>query len=312
MNRASLLITAEVKLRSQSLGELPNLAETCNADTSLEMFRRMCRIRYFEFQVAKFSSKGFIKCPVYLSIGQESIAASISTVMTGSYVFAQHRAHSVYLAFGGDTIKLIDELLGLSSGCCGGMGGSPPIQDRNVKMIGHEGLIGEHIPIAVGAALGSGKEKVVCFFGDGAVEEDYIYGAIGFAATHKLPILFVCEDNDLSVLTPKRERRSWKIDEVARAMGISSIDITDDPWLIRHYVEGFSNHLPAFFNIRTCRGLWHVGTGTDGPPEWNRFELVKSKLKDLGLINKAETIEQEIKESIESLWDERLQIQSAK
>ena len=144
------------------------------------------------------------------------------------------------------------------------------------------------------------------------MEEDYVYGGIGFAATHKLPVLFICEDNDLSVLTPTRDRRTWKIDDVVRAMGIPSIDITDDPWLVRHHAQTFSGNLPAFLNVRTCRGLWHVGTGTDGPPEWDRFALVKAKLDELGLAEKARQIEAEEKRAIENLWDERLQIQSEK
>lgn len=272
----------------------------------------MCRIRYFEEQAAKAASAGLIKCPIYLSLGQESIAAAVSTVMAGSYVFAQHRGHSAYLAFDGDLVKLIDELLGFPTGCCGGMGGSPPIQDREKKIIGHEGLIGEHIPIAVGASLGAPGEQVVCFFGDGAVEEDYVYGGFGFAATHKLPVLFVCEDNDLSVLTPTIDRRTWSIVEVVRAMGMPSIDITDDPWLIRHHVNLLSQNLPAFINIRTCRGYWHVGVGTDGPPDWDRFALVKTKLDDLGLGDQSEQIELEAKQFTENLWNERLQIQSEK
>lgn len=299
-------------LRSANLGEISNLAESCDPDTSLEIFRRMCRIRFFEQQTARAASDGFIKCPIYLSLGQESIAAAVSTVMSGSYVFAQHRGHSVYLAFEGDIVKLIDELLGLPTGCCGGMGGSPPIQDREKKIIGHEGLIGEHLPIAVGAALGAPQEKVVCFFGDGAVEEDYVYGGLGFAATHKLSVLFICEDNNLSVLTPTQDRRTWKIDEVVRAMGIPSMDITDDPWLIRHHVKMFSENLPAFLNVRTCRGYWHVGVGTDGLPEWDRFALVKAKLNELELGCQADQIESEAKQVIENLWNERLQILSEK
>jgi len=301
-----------VNLRIPNLGEIPNLAEQTSAEVSLEIFRRMCRIRFFELETAKAASTGLVKCPIYLSVGQESIASAVSTVMGGSYLFAQHRGHSVYLAFGGNIIRLIDELLGLPSGCCGGMGGSPPIQDREIKMIGHEGLIGEHIPIAVGTALGAPNEKVVCFFGDGAVEEDYMYGGLGFAATHKLPVLFICEDNDLSVLTPTSERRSWKIDDIVRSMGIPSVDIADDPWLVRHHVQQFSGQLPALLNIRTCRGLWHVGTGNDGPSEWNRFALVKEKLNELGFSEQAKQIESETKQFIENLWTERSQIQSAK
>ncbi len=299
-------------MRSPNLGQIPNLAAACPPEVSLEIFRKICLVRYFELQVARAVSNGFVKCPVYLSIGQESIAAALSLVMKDAYLLTQHRGHSVYLAFGGDPIKLRDELLGLPTGCCRGMGGSPPIQASEIKMIGHEGLIAEHVPIACGVALGEPGSRVLCSFGDGAVEEDYFYGAMGFAATHKLPILFVCEDNDLSVLTPTRDRRNWRIADVIQAIGIPSMDITDDPWLVLRHATELSKNLPGFMNVRTCRNYWHVGVGVDGPPEWDRFSLVKAELKDLELDSEASKIENEARHSMERLWNERLQKLSAR
>lgn len=296
--------------RSSAFGVIPGVEESCSAQTALEMFRRICLARYFDLQAYDATKIGAITCPIYFSVGQESIAAAVSTVMEGSYIFTQHRGHAVYLAFGGHPVGLIDELLGLETGCCGGMGGSPCIQDRSIKMIGHEGLIGEHVPIAVGAALGAPGDRVVCFFGDGAAEEDYIFGALGFAGTHRLPILFVCEDNDLSVLTPTRDRRAWKLEDVARALGIAAVDVTDDPWLIRYYAGEYARDLPALINCRTCRVFWHVGAGQDAPPEWDRFALVKQTLSQLGLAGPAQQIETETQRYIEGLWKERLQIRS--
>ncbi len=298
--------------RSADFGALPQLAETSSKENSIEMFRRMCLSRFFDEQAYQASKEGLLKSLIYLSAGQESIAAAISTVMSGSYIFTQHRGHAPYLCFGGDLEKFIDELLGLPTGCCKGMGGSPCIQDPKIRMIGHEGLIGEHVPIAVGAAYADRSSRVVCFFGDGAVEEDYFFGALGFAATHKLPILFVCEDNDLSVLTPTRDRRTWQIHDIARAFGISAIDIADDPWLVQHHAQEMSKKLPGFLNVRTCRYYWHVGAGQDGPPEWDRFALVQEKLRAMGLGARAAAVEKETKEHVESVWKRRLQTQSAK
>lgn len=290
-------------------------------DESLAMFKRMCLTRYFELELIKAYKAGFIHCPIYLSIGQESISASIATVISGYYIFAQHRAHSVYLAFGGNPEKLIDELLGLPSGCTRGIGGSPCIQDSNIKMVGHHGLIGENVPLAAGMALGSGK-PVVCFFGDAAAEEDYVFASMGFAVTHKLPVLFICEDNNLSILTEKSVRRSWEMADVAKALGMNSVDITDDPWLIAHYTKQFVQGLPAFINCRTCRHYWHVGVGIDNPPEWDRFAMVKECLDKLDeghrhpLIKpiwaKVEDIEKEVKVNTEDLWARRLRILSGK
>ncbi|MBI4180934.1 MAG: hypothetical protein HY528_03300 [Chloroflexi bacterium] len=295
-----------------TLGEIPNLAESFSAEESLEMFRRMCLTRYFEMRLIKAYKDGLIKVPIYLSIGQESISAAVATMISGYYIFAQHRAHSVYLAFGGNPVKLIDELLGLPTGCSAGMGGSPSIQDPDIKMIGHHGLIGENVPLAVGAALGAPDAGVVSFFGDAAAEEDYVFASMGFALTHKLKVLFVCEDNNLSILTPKSDRRSWEIADATRSIGMPTADIGDDPWLIAHYTRQFSSNLPAFLNCRTCRHHWHVGTGIDNPPEWDRFTLVKEQLDAFGLSSRADKIEAETKQYVENLWNERLPILSGK
>src|SRR3989339_88350 len=174
-----------------------------------------------------------------------------------------------------------------------------------LSLFGHHGLIGENVPLGVGAALGSGK-PVVCIFGDGAAEEDYVFSAMGFAVTHKLPVLFVCEDNNLSILTTVEVRRSWSVTNVAKALGMPGIDITDDPWTIYKKTQELKNNLPAFINIYTCRARWHVGTGVDNPPEWDRFKIVKDELNGLGLSDHIAKIEEEAKTSMEKLWDKKL------
>jgi TPP-dependent pyruvate/acetoin dehydrogenase alpha subunit len=246
-----------------------------------DIFRRMCFSRYFEELVTELHKAKIITCPIYLSIGQESIPAALSTVLKGWYIFCQHRSHSTYLSFGGNPQKLLDELLGLPSGCTGGKGGSAMIQDDDIHMIGYHGLIGENLPFATGFALASNKETV-CFLGDGGAEEDVAGPSFGFAATHKLPILFVCVDNDLAVLTRTEVRRNWKVVDVAKAYGLHAVDIADDPWTVAYYAR--NTVLPALINIKTCRDCWHVGAGeSDGSPDWNRFELVKSDLLKHGI-----------------------------
>lgn len=269
------------------------------------MFERTCFNHYFEIETARVYDTGIIKMPVYLSLGQEHISASIATVSTGFMIFAQHRAHSYYLSFGGDARKLIDELLHRETGCARGMGGSASIHDPSIGMFGHSGLMGDQVPIAVGAALASGR-RTLAVVGDASAEEDYVYGAMGYAATKKAPVLVVCEDNDRSILTPVATRRSWSMVDVARSLGIAAVDIADDPWLIAHYVEVLSDYLPAFINVRTVRHRWHAGTGTDGPPEWNRFQLIREKLGCLGLAKRANEIEERARRSVGRLWQEQL------
>jgi len=292
--------------RSADLGKLPGLSSKFSHDSSLEVFRRMCLARYFELETAKAYKAGFIKSPIYLAVGQESIAAALSTVVSGYHIFAQHRAHATYLAFGGDPAALIDELLGRPTGCTKGIGGSPMIQAPSINMVGHHGLIGENVPLAVGFALGSGQ-NTVSFFGDAAGEEDYALSSMGFASRYKLPVLFVCEDNNLSILTPTEVRRNWEMADVAEAFKIPAVDITDDPWLIVHHAKELVKKLPAFINCRTCRHFWHAGVGVDGAPEWDRFEMVKQELDELGIDHKK--TEEETAQYVKGLWEKQLRKQ---
>ena len=106
-----------------------------NADIKflLKVFERMSYCREFENNVKKYRDLGIIKNLVYLSLGQESIASTLSYVFKKPWVSFQHRGHSNYISFGGDQKKLIDELIGLKSGSNRGYGGSPPIQDFKKK-----------------------------------------------------------------------------------------------------------------------------------------------------------------------------------
>ncbi len=301
-------------MRSATFGIKPHLAQASSPELSLELFRRMCWIRHFELNVVRATEEGWLTYPVYLSMGQEAVPAALSIALPQFMIFAQHRCHGIYLAFGGDPGRLRDELLGLSTGTSGGRAGSNCIQchDGGIRMFGHHGLIGENVPLSVGAALGSGK-PAVCLFGDGAAEEDYVFASMGFAVTHHLPVLFVCEDNDLSILTPVAKRRSWSLTQVARSLGMAALDLTDDPWTLVDETRKLIRDLPAFLNCYTCRGRWHVGVGQDGPPEWDRFQRVKEQLEASGLGANAFQIETDVREAVEHLWDrKRLPIRSVK
>ena len=283
------------------------LAESFSKETSLEMFRRMCLIRYFELNVkGAYDSKRMPKSPIYLSVGQEAISSALSVVFKKEQpaLFGQHRGHDIYLAFGGDPAKLIDELFGWPTGCAKGMGGSASIHCPEIKMVGHDGLMGTQVADSVGSSLVD-KEMTIAFMGDASAEEGFVLGPLGFAITKNLPILFVVCDNNLSILTQKGVRRNWTMNEHAN-FGMPSIDITDDPWLIMHHAKRLSTSLPALMNIHTCRELWHAGTGKDGEPEWNRFEIVKQELNNMGFGTEAEIIEKITKKLIDEMWGIKL------
>lgn len=268
---------------------------------SQDVFRRMCLIRHFEYQVAQAYQQKLCPGSVYLSIGQEACAAVVSTLTEGFTVFAQHRGHDAYLAHGGAPDQLRDELLGLETGCYRGRGGSACVGGGGIPMVGHHGYIGENVPLATGFAFASQKPTVV-YVGDAGAEEDYALTSFGFAATHKVPVLFVCVDNDLSILTPIQDRRNWDVYRVTEAMGLPSASISDEPEEIFSTVKTLLSQLPAFVNIKTCRHLWHSGVGVDGPPAWDRLEEMRVTLPD------ADAIEAAVKESVVKLWQDSLQM----
>ncbi|MEK7121325.1 MAG: thiamine pyrophosphate-dependent enzyme [Patescibacteria group bacterium] len=285
-----------------------NFSKLFSTSVSLELFRRICLCRYFELNLKKAYDQSDKKIPIYLSLGQESVAAALSLAFPeAKKKFAQHRSHDLYLCFGGNIEELIDELLYRPTGCAGGMGGSASIHSPEIGMVGHDGLMGTQIPISVGYALGSG-EKTLAVMGDASAEEGYVLGALGEAASKKAPVLFICNDNGLSVLTKLEVRRSWTIVNEAKAKGMPAEEITDDPWLIMAKVEKFKNHLPALLNVCVCRELWHAGTGIDGPPEWNRFDLTKKELTALGWDKDIQEIEADTKNYVEQEWEKQLKV----
>lgn len=289
--------------RSSDFGQRAEAAASFTPEQSLELFRRICRCRAFDREVVRACETGRIAYPVYLSLGQEAVAAALSLVMPAAMLFTQHRCHAYYLAFGGPPAGLRDELLGRPGGCSGGRAGSNCLQWNGTEatMFGHHGLIGENVPLAVGAALGS-RRQTLCVFGDGAAEEDYVAPALGFAATHHLPVLFVCEDNDLSILTPTRVRRSWAVTGLAAGLGLPALELSDDPWSVANAVCGLARHLPGLLNVQVCRERWHVGAGTDGPPEWDRYALVCRRLDAMGLEAERRAVEDAARREMESLW----------
>ena len=292
--------------RSCHLGKFEGFDKGFSDEDLLQIWAEWSRNRAFEQCAAEALKSRHIKVPTYLSLGSEHIPVALKTVFQGFNVFAQHRAHSYYLSFGGSPVALIDELLGLPTGCTGGRGGSASIHDPGSKIWGHSGLMGDQVPIGVGYALAS-KEPTMLVMGDASAEEDYVLGALGYAATKSLPVIFVCEDNNLSILTKVETRRSWSITDVAASYGMQSFDISDDPRLIIRTAEKLKRNMPGLVNIRCCRDVWHAGAGTDGPPEWNQHEIFREILAGRGLDSDAELISVETKTHLEALWQERAQ-----
>jgi TPP-dependent pyruvate/acetoin dehydrogenase alpha subunit len=276
------------------------------SDYRLNVFKRAALCRNFEQYVFDGIKAGLFKFPIYLSAGQEYISASISECLKEQgiqpNIFIQHRGHSIYLSFDAPVVKLIDELLGRTSGCANGMGGSASIQSIEKNIFGHDGLMGSQVPIAVGHCYSTQKPTVV-FMGDASAEEDYVMSSFGWAATKKLPILFVVEDNNLSILTKKKVRRSWEMSTVAQAFGLLSHNLGDDPNEIRKSLKGVFDK-PMLLNINTHRKFWHSGAGIDDEDTFDRYEYEKEIIG-----RSAHIIDQEAYKEVQKAWQIQLEKQ---
>jgi TPP-dependent pyruvate/acetoin dehydrogenase alpha subunit len=272
----------------------------------LKTFAKASFCRHFENQVYKAAQDKHIKFPFYLSAGQEYIPAAIYTLLEEKgidpNVFIQHRGHSHYLCKGADPIQLIDELLGRKTGCANGMGGSASIHSIEKNIFGHDGLMGSQVPIAVGHAYETRKPTIVVM-GDASAEEDYVLGALGWASTKNLPVLFIVEDNNLSILTEKRIRRNWEMDDVAKAFKMEARNINDNPLSLWEALHGYDFSHPMLLNINTTRKYWHAGAGQDG----NYDTQYEKELQLLG--NEALEIDTNNKLLVEKLWQQQLEIQ---
>jgi TPP-dependent pyruvate/acetoin dehydrogenase alpha subunit len=182
------------------------------ADLRFRLFRDMLLVRRVEEKIAALYPEQDIRCPVHLSIGQEAVSAGVlAAIEPTDYAISAHRSHAHYINKGGDLKAMFAELYGKATGCAKGRGGSMHLIDLAVNFMGCVPIVGATIPIGVGIALGlkmQGSDAVtVVFFGDGAKETGSYHEALNFASLHKLRVLFVCENNGLSVDTPLGERQ---------------------------------------------------------------------------------------------------------
>ncbi|MCB0213914.1 MAG: thiamine pyrophosphate-dependent dehydrogenase E1 component subunit alpha, partial [Anaerolineae bacterium] len=198
-------------------------------DKILDIYTRVLRIRRFEEQVALLFSQGQLPGLVHLYIGEEAVGAGVCAALRDDdYIVSTHRGHGHVIAKGGDMDRMMAELMAKSTGYCKGKGGSQHIADFEIGMLGACGIVGGGIPVAVGAGLSAyyrGTDQVaVTFFGDGAANEGSFHESLNLASAMKLPVLFVCENNQYGEFTPAETVMNIKdIADRAKGYGIPGI-----------------------------------------------------------------------------------------
>ena len=200
---------------------------TSNVDLEhyLHMYQQMARIRAFEEKVNELYTNALMPGLAHLYIGQEAIAVGVCEALKiEDYITSTHRGHGHCLAKGASVNRMFAELLGKEAGYCRGKGGSMHIADIDSGNLGANAIVGGSAGIATGAAfsakhLGDGR-ITVCFFGEGALGQGLFYEVMNMASLWKLPVIYVCENNQYNEYTHYSETTAGEITARPEAFGI--------------------------------------------------------------------------------------------
>jgi acetoin:2,6-dichlorophenolindophenol oxidoreductase subunit alpha len=245
-------------------GEMPEFTE----ELVMRLYKTMYTIRSFEEKVSEYARTGMVPgFMIHLSVGQEAVPTGVCAALReDDYIVSTHRGHGHLIAKGASTDRMMAELKGKETGYCRGRGGSMHITSVEVGGLGANGIVGAGLVIAPGAALSArmrGTDQVtVCFFGDGASNQGTFHEGLNLAATWKLPVVFVCENNRYGFSTPQKVHQSiGRISRRAEAYDMPGITVNGDDvlevflaasWAIEHARGGGG---PTLLEATTYR--WH-------------------------------------------------------
>src|SRR5438132_1878564 len=184
-------------------------SDDIDRSTRLALYRSQIEIRLLEKRAYELFLQNLIKGTSHLSLGQEAVAAGFAVAMRpDDYTYCTYRGHSHTLAGGAPMVGVLGELMGRSCGLMGGKGGSMHLTSVAHGVMGSYAIVGAHLPIAAGAAWSAQVRKSgqvsVCFFGDGTTNIGAFHEALNLAVIWKLPVVFVCENNQYMEYTPIR------------------------------------------------------------------------------------------------------------
>ena len=241
----------------------------------LKIYKKLYLIRKSEELIIKHYGEDEMKTPMHMSMGEEAIVAGvIAALQKKDQVFGTYRSHALYLAKTDDADNFFAELYGKVTGSARGKAGSMHLAEPSKGMMLTSAVVGTTIPVAVGAALANksqrNKKIVAGFFGDGAVDEGVFWESLNFACLKKLPILFVCEDNNLAIHSPTNQRTGYKsIAKVVSQLDCNvTISETTDVFEVYKMAHEMIEKMkktgrPGFLHLKYYRYLEHVGVNED-------------------------------------------------
>src|SRR5690348_932519 len=231
------------------------------------IYGRMLLIRGFEDLVQALFLKGEVYGTTHLYSGQEAVATGVASLLEErDRVAATYRGHGHALALGVDPQALLDEMLGRASGINGGRAGSMNVNSPADRLIGSFGIVGGSIAAATGAALALKRTTggvAVAYFGDGAMNQGYVFECLNFCQVQKLPVLLVCENNGYGEYTAFRSVTAGEIRARAEVMDVPAETIDGmSVWTVRQAAARALEHVrggkgPSFVEAITYRFVGH-------------------------------------------------------
>ena len=181
----------------------------------LDLYNTMVKIRLFEDRIVDLYARGLVPGLAHLYLGEEAVAAGVCGVLReDDYITSTHRGHGHVIAKGADLKLMMAELFGKKTGYCKGKGGSMHIADMKIGILGANGIAGGGIPIAGGAGLSIKLRKTdqvsVGFFGDASSNNGTFHESLNFASVHRLPVIFVCENNKYGISVSQAKHQAIK------------------------------------------------------------------------------------------------------
>jgi len=256
----------------------------------LRIYKTMLLIRRFEEQAVAFYKSGDLRGSLHPCIGQEATAVgAVFALRQDDYLTCTYRGHGQAIAKGLDPKEGMAELLGRATGCSQGKGGSMHYTDLSIGLLGENAIVGAGAPIAVGAAFAAKLDKsdrvALTMFGDGAINQGPLLEALNLAAAWQAPVIFFCENNLYSEMTPiKNMVGTATLMERAAGFGIHSLRV--DGYDVLAVYEATKEAVerarggggPTFIEAMTYRLFGHmVG---DNEPYRTKEEVAEWRAKD--------------------------------
>ncbi|MBI2068957.1 MAG: thiamine pyrophosphate-dependent dehydrogenase E1 component subunit alpha, partial [Candidatus Yanofskybacteria bacterium] len=241
----------------------------------LNLYKKMYLIREAEAEIQREYTKDEMKTPMHMSLGGEAVAAGICQALPAdSHGYGTYRSHALYLAWTEETDKFFAELYGKASGTAGGKAGSMHLASPEHGLMAASAVVGTTIPLAIGDAFAAKYNSLdritVSFFGDGATDEGVFWESLNAACLWQLPILFVCEDNDLAIHISKKRRRGFdSLTNIVRNFKCGVFeDVGNDVEKIFYLACAAINSIrrerrPSLLYLPYFRVLEHVGVNKD-------------------------------------------------